>query len=299
MPAVRHYWCPLFDETHDFLCYLEQRTEEILPGVIWRVWKRDVSLHGRSSSWVEYCFCSISHMCNFSKKFHGGLGGKILTLPMLWFHSYRSAKISNICVANLSEVLSASLQYHCAIGRRYPPWPFWINSVGFPPFFPIMQLTFPAFLVLLEGNAIFPLRSLACAWTKCVNYRFALVLSPPMTHTVCLGIGKYDSSCLGYDICLGLRIAVLKVEQRCNFPKVQSRMLCVDESCSHNSVQVSQQCLGWGLCLSRKATPHMKLWLSPVDEGMSLLVLVLLCSMFVIFFSSLFWTKLWQKEKHV
>lgn len=90
----------------------------------------------------------------------------------------------------------------------------------FSAFFSIMQLTFPAFLVLLEGNAIFPLRSLACAWTKCVNYRFVLVLSPPMTHTVSLGIGKYDSSCLGYDICLGLRIAVLKVEQRCNFPKV-------------------------------------------------------------------------------
>lgn len=160
-----------------------------------------------------------------------------------------------------------------------------------------MQLTFPAFLVLLEGNAIFSLRSLACAWTKCVNYRFALVLSPPMTHTVSLGIGKYDSSCLGYDICLGLRIAVLKVEQRCNFPKVQSRMLCVDESCSHNSVQVSQQCLGWGLCLSRKATPHMKLWLSPVDEGMSLLVLVLLCSMFVIFFFIFVWDKIVTKGK--
>lgn len=109
--------------------------EEICPGVIWRVWKRDVF-----SPWTPLLLGWILFLLHqphvqFFKKFHGGLGGKILTLPMLWFHSYRSAKISNICVANLSEVLSASLQYHCAIGRRYPPWPFWINSVGFPPFF--------------------------------------------------------------------------------------------------------------------------------------------------------------------
>lgn len=122
-----------FDMTHHFFSCLEQ-TEGIVPGMIWCVWTWDISLHGWSFCWVEYCFYSISRRAKF-QKFHGGLGGKILTLPTLWFHLYRSAKISNIWVAGLSEGFvsfsSVSLCYRTSL----PSVTFWINSAGFPPFF--------------------------------------------------------------------------------------------------------------------------------------------------------------------
>lgn len=147
----------------DFLCYLEQRTEEILPGVIWRVWKRDVSLHGRSLNAVSApsATCAI-----FQKKISRWFGRENpnpadVVIP---FVQKRQDQQRLRCqfVRGFVSFSSVSLCYRASL----PTVTHLDKLCWFSAFFSIMQLTFPAFLVLLEGNAIFPLRSLSMRLNK-------------------------------------------------------------------------------------------------------------------------------------